>query len=347
MDAQLAPEQCHRPLLAVRPLLAFDPARDFHDWRRQLANRFTELLGVQPQRVPPDVRVEFERRHEATAAHPPFDEIRFLFRSEANADVPCHLLIPTEPGAGADRFPVVICLQGHSPGMHISLGRATTDAERELVEGDRDIALQAVARGYAALVLEQRCFGEREDRRDASVKYLNNRCHHASMTALLLGRTMAGERVWDVCRAIDVLAHFPRVDSSRVACTGNSGGGTITYFAACVEPRIRVAMPSCFVCSFAESLGAIDHCADNYVPGLLRYADCGDLAGLIAPRPLIVVAGRTDPIFPFTGVTSAYETIQNVYRGAGAPGQCRLVVGEGGHRFYCEAWNAFAALSGW
>jgi hypothetical protein len=73
-----------------------------------------------------------------------------------------------------------------------------------------------------------------------------------------------------------------------------------------------------------------------------------DLAGLIAPRPLIVVAGRDDDIFPIAAVREAFTTIQAVYDAAGASDACELVVGDGGHRFYADdAWPVFAQLSGW
>lgn len=336
-----APETPHEVLLRSAPrTLAFRPELDFARWRQALDGKLRELLGWMPERVAPNLRIEYEQETDA------FHEIRFLFTTEAHADVPCHLLVPTK---GAAPFPVVICLQGHSSGMHNSLARPKFPGDEEAIRGgDRDFAIQAVREGYAALVLEQRCFGEREDRRPAAARSLKNRCHHATMTALLLGRTMIGERVWDVCRAIDLLAHFPRIDPSRIGCMGNSGGGTITYYATCLEPRIGIAMPSCSVCTLADSIGAVDHCADNYLPRMLQYFDMGDLAGLIAPRPLVVVAGREDRIFPLHGVEEAFACIRQIYEAAGVPDRCRLVIGEGGHRFYArEAWPVFRELSGW
>lgn len=333
-----APESCHEHLLdTLTPELEYRPERDFVEWRLSVETRLHELLGPTPALVPLNIRVEEESEHESCR------EIRFVFTSETNAEVPCHLLLPRQ---GEAPFPVVICLQGHTTGMHISLGRARYEGdEKAIAGGDRDFALQAVREGYAALVMEQRCFGERQDARSAAVRHLNNGCHHASMTALLLGRTMIGERVWDVRRAIDALAQFSEIDTGRVGCMGNSGGGTITWFAACVEPRIRIAMPSCYVCSLKRSIARIDHCADNYLPGILRWFDLGDLACLIAPRPLVVVAGRTDPIFPIEGVQEAFATIRQIYAHAGASEGCRLVIGEEGHRFYAAtAWPIFNAL---
>jgi predicted esterase len=64
-----------------------------------------------------------------------------------------------------------------------------------------------------------------------------------------------------------------------------------------------------------------------------------DIMGLFAPRPLVIVAGREDPIFPLPGVEAAYAHLQAIYQAAGAAERCHLVVGDGGHRFYAEeAW---------
>lgn len=335
-----APETCHDHLLDAAPRrLAFTPQREFSTWKCEVEGKLRELLGLMPQPAPLDVRIEYSRDQAN------FRETRFVFTAEPHAEVPCHLVVPH---AGQAPYPLIICLQGHSTGMHISLGRAQFPGDEECIEGGRDFAIQAVQQGFAALVLEQRCFGERADQRPAEQRHLPGNCHHASMTALLLGRTMIGERVWDVSRAIDALAAFPEVDLTRIGCLGNSGGGTTTFFAACLEPRISAAMPSCYVCTFRDSIGHIDHCQDNYLPGILQYCEMGDLACLIAPRPLVVVAGREDPIFPLNGVEETFATIQAIYAAAGAPEQCRLVIGEGGHRFYPEqAWPAFHNLTGW
>ena len=56
---------------------------------------------------------------------------------------------------GVENPPVMICLQGHSTGMHISLGRPVYPGDVEMVSGgDRDFGLEILKEGYAALVLE-------------------------------------------------------------------------------------------------------------------------------------------------------------------------------------------------
>lgn len=340
--ADLAPEAVHRRLLdAAAPALGFAVDHTVTAARRDaLAAKLAELLACPEDGDDLDLRVEGETRGEGFLEH------RFVLTSEPGADVPCHLLVPD----GAPRpVPVFVCLQGHTSGMHLSLGRPADGF-------DRDFALQAVRRGYAALAIELRGFGERRDRRPADAREErfepdsvdpNVTCKHAAMVALLLGRTSLGEKVLDVRRAIDALASFPEIDAGRVYAVGNSGGGTLAWYAACVEPRIGgLILGSCFA-TYAGSIGSVDHCCDNYLPGALRWFDFPDLAALVAPRPLVAVMGRGDPLFPLRGVEAAYRRTREIYEAACAADRCRLVLADGGHRFRpAEAWAAFAGLTG-
>jgi len=70
--------------------------------------------------------------------------------------------------------------------------------------------------------------------------------------------------------------------------------------------------PSCAVCTYKRSITAKRHCACNYIPGIAKYLDMGDLSCLIALRKLIVVAGAQDNVFFIDGVREAYSTIEKV-----------------------------------
>lgn len=333
---------CHDKYLKEhKPLLSFDANNDYDSWRENIYIKLTELLGDMPQKTNLNIRIEWEK------AHNDFTEKRFVFTSEDQVDVSCHLWIPKK---AKKPCPVVICLQGHSTGMHISMGRSVYDGDDKVIlSGDRDFAVQIIREGYAALVIEQRGFGERKS--EAMLKFepqASTTCSHLAMTALLIGRTLIGERVWDISRAIDVIETFPEIDNDKVAVMGNSGGGTISYYAACMDPRIKVVMPSCSVCSFRYSIGARRHCDCNYIPNIAKYVDMGDLACLIAPRPLIVVAGRKDKDFHIDGSLEVFKTIKKIYTKAGAENNCRLVIGNEGHRFYAQqSWPIFRELSQW
>lgn len=331
------PMERHIELMRHAPrALAYREGEDFAAWQQRARARLEELLGL-PLETPADdaFRVEWERDE------PGFHEIRFCYASEPQVDVCCHLLLP-EGAQG--RLPLVICLQGHSKGAHISLGRPLYPGDEQTISGgDRDFARQIVARGQAALVMEQRAFGERGGTPEGP------QCYQSAMSALLLGRTLVGERCWDVSRGIDcVLKHFDAIDPGRIALVGQSGGGTVTCYAAALDTRIAAAMPASAFCGYMESIGVQYHCSCNYVPGIMKYFDMCDLAGMIAPRPLVVVNGARDTIFPLESTNRQFAEAQRLYAAAGAPGMARQVVGPEGHRFYAAlSWPVFDELTGW
>lgn len=309
---------------------------DLYAWQEKVRQRLLERLGLPFEVCEPSLKVEWTHDKDG------YTETRFVFNSERDVSVPCHLLLP-KAGTGA-RFPLVICLQGHSKGMHISLGNPIYEGDEETIAGDRDFARQAVRLGFAALAIEQRGFGE------SGGTPKGPDCQQIAMQALLLGRTLVGERVWDVQRAIDVVGQtFEMVDMDRIAIMGNSGGGTVTIYAAAIEPRIAAAMPSCAVCGYLPSIGAQVHCTCNYVPGIMEDLDMAELAGLVAPRPLVIVNGRDDQIFPLWSAREQHEIARDKYYAkVDAQGNIRHVIGNAGHRFYAEeGWQTFKDVTGW
>ena len=332
----LSPSLVHRRLAAdLVPRLTFSGG-DVGAWRERARTKITELIGLpqltraQGSRTSPAIRSHWRQSDRLGTIE------KLSFESEPGSDLVGYLCLPEQ---GEPPYPTVICLQGHSTGMHLSIGRDFDERTPIPVEGDRDFALGALRHGFAALCIEQRSFGLRRELDQHHVS--TQGCHDAAMHALMLGRTLLGERVFDVDRGLDYLATRDDIDQDRIGLMGNSGGGTVTSYAAAVLDRIAFAMPSCSVCTFRDSIMAIYHCADNYVPGILLDLELSDVVGCFAPKPLVVVAGRDDPLFPLTGVQSCFDAIGEIYAAAGAADACRLVIGDGGHRFYEEAgWAA-------
>lgn len=335
---KLSPSLNHQLLIKQTiPAMAFDPSQDFATWQRKLRSKLKSLLGKMPtQRVPLQPRTLWTQKTELGTIE------KIAFTSEPGADVLAYVCLPH---VAKLPYRFVICLQGHSTGMHNSIAVQLDDETKPLVvQGDRDFAIHCMKHGMAALCIEQRAFGYRAEK-EQKIKS-DHTCHDAAMHALMLGRTLAGERVWDVDRGIDYLQSRGDCDMKHIGIMGNSGGGSISTLAAATLPnRIAYAMPSCSTCTYAQSILSIYHCADNYIPDLLNWAESGDVIGLIAPRPLVIVAGKTDEIFPLPGVKQALKQIKAIYKAAGAESNVKLVLGDGGHRFYAEpAWKAMLKL---
>ncbi len=310
----------------VEPKLAYQETADYAEWSETAREKLRELLGLPLVSCDDQFTVIEEKEHEA------YRQLSFTFQSEPGYFVPCTILIPKTIKAPV---PGVICLQGHSTGSHISLGEAKYPGDMELIAGGRDFARLAVAEGYCAIAMEQRYMGILGQAKDGYPACLRE---NEVMAGLLIGRTAIGERVWDVQRLLDVIEeHLTQyIDRERLTCMGNSGGGTTTFYASCLDERIQLSIPSCSVCTYEDSIVAMRHCTCNYVPYIRSYFNMGDLGCLIAPRSLIVVCGIQDPIFPLEGVQKSYAVIEKAYQAFRKEDRCCLVQGDGGHQFYPE-----------
>ena len=310
----------------VKPSMSYT-GEDFDAWRQSAREKLSQLLGLDKfSKVESKTEIEYEKKIEGAT------EIRFTFQSEDGYRVPCHLLLPD----GIANPPVMICLQGHSKGMHISLGRPKYDGDELSIQGgDRDFCQRAIQEGFAAVAVEQRNFGE------CGGDETGPKCFESAMTALLMGRTTIAERVWDVMRLIDVIENefADKLDIHTICCMGNSGGGTATAYVAALEDRIVLAMPSCAMCTYKDSIGAMHHCSCNYVPQIAEYFDMNDLLAMAYPKYYIQVSGVEDPIFPISAAETVFEKGKLAYDKQGVGDRCTLIKGDGGHRFYADdAW---------
>lgn len=154
------------------------------------------------------------------------------------------------------------------------------------------------------------------------------------MHCLATGRTAMGERVWDMQRIIDWAVERADIDKEQVLMMGNSGGGMVTLFAAACDERIGIAVPSCSFAPTVSKGGHLFHCDCNMVPGLLEIGGLPAVAGLIAPRHLLAVNGRTDRLFSPPEIERAVSRTRALYEAAGGGDQFVHRWGEGGHRFY-------------
>ena len=303
-------------------------------WQRNLRRKLFQLLGNLPaQREPLRARVLRTEQMDG------YRREQILFWSRPELQVFGYLLVPD---ALRSRGPAMICLPGHGRGVDDIVGIDKEGKQRKRYGGyQNDFALQCVSHGLAALAIEQLGFGHRRD--DAARKGSAERssCQPAAGSALMLGETMAAWRTWDVIRAIDYLESRKEIDPKRIGCMGISGGGTVTLYAAALEPRIKVAFLSGSFCTFRHSIFSLSHCIDNYVPGILKVAEAYDVAGLIAPRALFAENGEEDPIFPVAGTRIAYERTQKVYRILEKEGNIGVEIFPGKHEFWGKEGFAF------
>lgn len=312
----------------LKPRLPFTAStiEEAEKWQETLHPEIVRLLGGFPERkCPLEAEVPEVKKFEN------YTRETIYFSSRERMTVKGYFLLPKSWKAPG---PCVVCLPGHGRGVDDIVGMEEDGTQRSQYGGyQNDFALQCLDHGMASFAIEQFCFGARRDEKARQAGAGDSSCNPAAGAALLLGEAMIGWRVWDAMRAVDYLETRPEVDPQRIGMMGISGGGTTTLWSSAVDTRVRATMVSGYYCPVGGCIAIMNHCIDNYVPGILKLCDHPDLAGLVAPRPLFVESGAQDGIFLIDPVKEAVRHAQRIYQVFGHPDRFDHEYFEGEHQF--------------
>jgi dienelactone hydrolase len=321
-----------RELYAAAPRTLRFQARNRPDaerWQRSLRAKVTELVGGFPSQRVPLQPVTLETRQ-----FPGYKREKIVFDTRAGVSALAYVLLPASASASS-KLPVMICVPGHGRGVDDIVGIDDRGNDRTNKAGyQHDFAIQVVEAGMAAVAIEPMAFGARRDAITARRGLGTAACQPAAGGAMLVGETMLGWRVWDVMRTVDYIQTRTELDANRVGLMGISGGGTVTLFGAALDPRIKAALVSGYLNTFVDSIGSLSHCIDNYVPGILNWAEMHDIGGLIAPRPLFVESGERDNIFPVKASVESFGKVKDIYTVFGAADRVEQEVFPDEHAFW-------------
>jgi dienelactone hydrolase len=333
------------PVVFARELYAAAPRRlrfqaktraEAETWQRDLRAKLTELVGGFPAEKTPLRPETLEVR-----TFPAYRREKIVFDSRPGVAVLAYVLTPPHD---ASPMPVVVCIPGHGRGVDDIVGIDERGLDRTNKPGyAHDFAIQVAEAGMAAVAIEPIGFGCRRDPLNARKGLDQKGCEPIGGGAFMLGQTLIGWRVWDIMRTLDYIATRSDLDSSRVGCMGISGGGTATLFSTALDSRIRVAMVSGYLNTFRDSIGSLAHCVDNYIPGILNWAEMHDIAGLIAPRPLFAESGEQDHIFPVQASRESFQAVRAIYQVFGAEDRIEQEVFPDQHVFWGKRGIPFVA----
>ena len=258
---------------------------------------------------------------------------KILLRTAAHTLMPVYLLLPK----GAARPGVVLAFAGHGYGVKDIVGLWEDGSERHEPDGyHKDFAVALCRHGLAVAAPEISCFGERQTDFSCLDAELGqptpSTCAHTAALAAHLGGSALGLRVRDARRLVDYLLTRRDLDAARLGAMGISGGGMHALFSAALDRRIGACVISGYFCTFRDSILAMHHCPCNFVPGLHAFGEMHDLAGLVAPRPMLIEAGSRDGIFPIASVRQAVKNARKVYGVFGASDAIETDYFEGRHQ---------------
>lgn len=310
-------------------------------WQNEARAKLAELVGYGR----PSASVQ-TTRPEIFPLPNGFVRRRFYLKARDGVDIPVHLVAPSTPSPDA---PVMICLQGTNSGAHLSWGEKRYPADVDVKLREYDFAIQAAQRGYLAVAIEQACFGERTERRIDPRS--SAPCVDATMHAILLGRSLLGERCSDVSAVVGWLIEQAGplgIEPDRIFMMGHSAGGSVALFSTALDERTAGVMACGCLGSIRDTIGRRrDNQGQNVIPGILNWMEMADVVALIAPRPFVSVAGTSDHIWPSAGALGVAEEARAAYASYGAETALLAVEAEGEHRFRPQlSWDAWAkALS--
>ena len=147
----LSPSERHFDDYAVAPLaLAWRNQRgggSVLEWQHLARAKLAELSGYDAPAQNP------EAGHEQSHGLPgDFSRKSYYLRTGPAHDIPVHLIF--DPALDGP-LPVMICLQGTNSGIHLSWGEVRMPVDPERIARGATNALQAAARGYLAVAVEQ------------------------------------------------------------------------------------------------------------------------------------------------------------------------------------------------
>src|SRR6266568_6412677 len=299
--------------------------------QKEIEQHLLAMLGGLPQEKTP-----LRPKINGTIQMEGFRIEKLIFESLPGVYVSALLYVPED---GNKTHPAILVPAGHAAN-----GKVHYQA----------LCQRLVQRGYVVICWDPVGQGERSQFWDAKAgksRYNLICAEHAVLgnLAYLAGTNLARWEIWDGIRAVDYLLTRPEVDPERINITGTSGGGFQAAHIAALDPRIKVAAPSCYITALPmraynrifkdpdsdpeqDLYGMISSDVDH--PGLLL---------LMYPRPVFVAAAVLD-FFPIEGTHKTVREVSDLYARFGHFDRISMREGYHGHQYSIENQEAAFAF---
>lgn len=286
---------------------ALESEKLLRERQEKLRNDYQELLGPFPVKTPLNPIIT------GTIECEDYIIEKVAFESRPGFHVTANLYLPKNRKGP---FPGVLVPCGHS-----FEGKALPAYQR--------VCILLAKNDLVALIVDPICQGER-------FQFLNEEGQPATyggtlthtlldIAANLAGTDVVSYEAWDNIRAIDYLISRPEVNPEKIGMTGNSGGGTQTFFSMALDDRIVAAAPSCYPATKEikfVTIGPSDGCQQIYNEGRLGIEET-DYLTMRAPKPTRILAAEQD-FFDIEGTQILYVEAKKVYTKLGFPDQVDL-----------------------
>jgi hypothetical protein len=170
---------------------------------------------------------------------------------------------------------------------------------------------------------------------------------YESLVGYTLLRGSAPMNVWanDGLQVIKAIEQHPRVDADKIMFAGISHGGQIAMYAGAMDTkRIKGVLAMGSFLSFEDLYTAVHHWTGHIIPNIGSVGDMGDIAALIAPRPLLILWGEQEDVKYLGRIgtlressLAEFDRVKQVYERLGAGQHIhKFIALKAGHQFDIE-----------
>lgn len=312
-----------------KPLLSFEGTtkEEWDEWHKTAYKKYMQLLGEFPEKVPLNAEIE------SSVEDGELIRERVIFDSEEFMSVPCQVLRPKNMKPDKSNA-AIICSHGHGPYAKDLVAGIKSSVEHEhfIQTRNYDYGAQMAKAGYLTVCPDLRVFGERRDGKDPFPG--KDPCNVNFVKGAMLGIFTLTLNIWDIKCCIDYLETRQEVNPERIGMMGLSQGGTMTTFTAAADKRIKAADIICYVNPWEEfGIRRGNFCGSQIIPYIYKYFDTDEIAGLIAPRPLLIEMGIYDKCFYIQHTLKGFQGVKEIYKAAEAEDKLYKDIHPGPHAF--------------
>ncbi len=228
-----------------------------------------------------------------------YDIKKVIFQSHHNFYVTGNLYVPHY---NKGKAPAIIFVCGHS-----KLSKAEPKYQMA--------AIELVMNGFVVLLIDPPGQGETElTPNNKEIKWGTQEHSYYGLSCTLMGRNIISYFIWNIIRAVDYLETLDFVDSEKIGIGGNSGGGTQSAYAFCLEDRIKVAALGCYINGRKQylRLGHAHDSEQNIYNCMEMGFDYSEFITCASPKPVIVLSQQYD-FFPIEGAIESVKKAKRVY----------------------------------
>lgn len=286
----------------------------FEQWKKQSREKLRAALST------PDSIKEFSPEIVTTQDKGDIVTQKLLLNINDNERVVAYL---SKPACG-DNFPGILMLHDH--GAEFRIGK------EKMIETWEDDSLKMLSdswvekyfsgiypgdyfarQGYAVLVVDGLGWGYRgpilqDDQQAIASNFYN------------LGRSLAGAVAYDDLRSLEFLSTLAEVDETRLGVVGFSTGAFRAWQLSALSDLAKATVAACWMGTrnglMTEGGNLTLGQASFYTlhQDIVRHLDYPDVAGIGAPKPLMLINGADDTLFPPATVTEAYAKLKILWQ---------------------------------